>query len=169
MQKPEPRDGFETRVRLARNSDAQGLLGLLALCFAQYPGCYVDPHEDLRDLMQPETSFSQNGIFWVVDDHFSQIGASCAVEITSDGDAELHRLYVRPDMRRTGIAQYLLARAEDFAAERGAGRITLWTDTRFETGHAFYRRAGYEQQAQSRTLADISHSTEFLFEKKLLT
>ena len=40
-------------IRRARDDDAQDLFGLLALCFAEYPGCYVDPHEDLTDLRTP--------------------------------------------------------------------------------------------------------------------
>ena len=39
------------RLRLATDDDAQDLFGLLALCFAEYPGCYVDPHGDLVDLL----------------------------------------------------------------------------------------------------------------------
>ncbi len=43
-----PATSAVARIRPARDDDAQDLFGLLALCFADYPGCYVDPHEDLR-------------------------------------------------------------------------------------------------------------------------
>ena len=51
----------DLRLRAASNDDSQDLFGLLSLCFADYPGCFVDPHEDLTDLRSPAQSFAKNG------------------------------------------------------------------------------------------------------------
>ena len=90
----------EIRIRPARNDDAQDLFGLFALCFADYPGCYVDPHADLTDLRAPGTAFSERGgAFFVVEDESGRVCGCIAVDCPKPGVGELHRLYVRPDRR----------------------------------------------------------------------
>ncbi|MFL5109420.1 MAG: GNAT family N-acetyltransferase, partial [Microvirga sp.] len=95
--------------RLARDEDAQDLFGLLALCFAEYPGCYVDPHEDLSDLRDPSRSFAaRGGAFWVAEDQRGRVCASIAIDYPAERTGELHRLYVRPDQRRRGLGERLI-------------------------------------------------------------
>ncbi|HZB37304.1 MAG TPA: hypothetical protein VE443_04790, partial [Beijerinckiaceae bacterium] len=73
-------------IRRARDDDAQDLFGLLALCFAEYPGCYVDPHEDLTDLRTPGRSFADNGgAFWVAEDARGRVCACIGVDYPSGG------------------------------------------------------------------------------------
>src|ERR671912_2798785 len=73
-------------LRPARDDDAQDLFGLLALCFAEYPGCYVDPHEDLTDLRTPGRSFADNGgAFWVAEDARGRVCACIGVDYPSGG------------------------------------------------------------------------------------
>ncbi|MBY0612300.1 MAG: GNAT family N-acetyltransferase [Beijerinckiaceae bacterium] len=156
------------QLRAVRDADAQDLFGLITLCFADYPGCFVDPHDDLPDLVAPaKTIEGKNGGFWVIEDERGRVAACCAIDFPQDGVAEVHRLYVRPDMRRGGLAQRLMERCETFARERGAGRIILWSDTRFETAHRFYARRGYRRGPEPRSLDDISHSLEYFFERDL--
>jgi putative acetyltransferase len=155
-------------IRRARDADAQDLFGLLALCFAEYPGCYVDPHEDLRDLRAPGGSFSEeNGAFWVGEDARGRVCACVAIDYPEAGAGELHRLYVRPDMRRRGLGERLIRLAEDHGRERGAKRIFFWSDTRFATAHRLYERLGYLRAEGARDLGDISNSIEHRFEKRL--
>ena len=157
-----------TLIRPVHNADAQDLFGLLALCFAEYPGCYVDPHEDLPDLIAPASAIvGRSGAFWVIEDARGRVAACCAVDFPETGLAEVHRLYVRPDMRRKGLARCFMDKAETFAIEQGATTITLWSDTRFVTAHAFYRARGYRQGDEPRILNDISHSLEYVFDKQL--
>lgn len=162
------RPSARTLIRPARDEDAQDLFGLLALCFAAYPGCYVDPHDDLADLRAPGRSFAaKGGAFWVAEDARGRVGACIAIDYPQDGAGELHRLYVRPDLRRQGLGEGLVRLAEAHARERGAGRIFFWSDTRFETAHRLYERLGYVQAGPTRELGDISGSVEYRFEKRL--
>jgi GNAT superfamily N-acetyltransferase len=61
--------------------------------------------------------------------------------------AEIKRMYVRPDIRNSGVATTLLAALEASAREGGMRRVIL------ETGHAqpeaiaFYTKLGYERIA----------------------
>ena len=155
-------------LRRAEDRDAQDLFGLLSLCFADYPGCFVDPHDDLKDLRAPGSSFAQDGsAFWVVEDEGGRVCACVAVDFPEPGTAELHRLYVRPDQRGRGLASALVRRVERHALERGATRMIFWSDTRFADAHRLYTRLGYGQVDGVRSLGDISNSSEYRFEKAL--
>ncbi|MCB8822065.1 GNAT family N-acetyltransferase [Microvirga rosea] len=155
-------------LRPAVDADAQDLFGLLALCFAEYPGCFIDPHDDLPDLLRAGSSFDRKGgAFWVVEDERGRVCACVAVDFPEEGTAELHRLYVRPDRRGGGLGASLVRQAEDHARERQARRMIFWSDTRFTTAHRLYQRLGYVQVPGERDLGDISNSVEYRFEKDL--
>ncbi|WP_230531097.1 GNAT family N-acetyltransferase [Microvirga roseola] len=155
-------------LRPARDADAQDLFGLISLCFAEYPGCFVDPHGDLPDLISPGSSFAKKGgVFWVVEDERGHVCACVAVDFPETGTAELHRLYVRPDRRGRGLGSFLVRHVEDHARGKGAARLFFWSDARFTTAHRLYRRLGYVQADCQRMLDDISHSAEYRFEKAL--
>lgn len=156
------------QLRPARSNDAQDLFGLLTLCFAQYPGCYVDPHDDLRDLNDPGAPRTAPGEFWVADDARGRVFASVALDWAGDSDsAELHRLYVRPDCQGRGWGAGLIRFAEDRARAAGCARVVLWSDTRFATAHRLYGRFGYVRVGDERSLSDISGSREYRFEREL--
>jgi putative acetyltransferase len=155
-------------LRLAADGDAQDLFGLLSLCFAEYAGCFVDPHDDLPDLRAPGSSFDRRGgAFWVVDDERGRVCACVAVDFPDAGAAELHRLYVRPDQRGRGLGASLVSKVERHAREKGATRIFFWSDTRFTNAHRLYQRLGYVKVDGQRDLGDISNSVEYRFEKDL--
>jgi GNAT superfamily N-acetyltransferase len=155
-------------IRPVRDDDAQDLIGLITLCFAEYPGCVFDPHDDMPDIIQPARSnLAVGGQFLVVEDLRGRVAACIAVDFPEIQTAELHRLYVRPDMRGHGLARELTSRVEAFAKKRGATRMILWTDTRFTKAHQLYESMGYERGATTRSLGDISVSREFFFEKTL--
>jgi ribosomal protein S18 acetylase RimI-like enzyme len=155
-------------VRLVRDSDAQDLIGLITLCFAEYPGCYFDPHGDMPDIVRPAQSrLATEGRFLAVEDASGRICACVGIDFPEPGAAELHRLYVRPDMRGRGLAKELTCRMEEAARERGAARMIMWSDTRFTKAHALYKGLGYTRGDATRSLGDISLSREFRFERAL--
>ncbi len=155
-------------LRRAEDRDAQDLFGLLSLCFAEYPGCFVDPHGDLPDLREPGASFARKGgSFWVAEDERGRVCACVAVDFPEEGAAELHRLYVRPDRRRQGLGEALVRLVEEEARRRDAQIIFFWSDTRFADAHRLYRRLGYQGGTVTRDLGDISNSVEYRFEKPL--
>ena len=156
------------RIRPVRNDDAQDLIGLITLCFAEYPGCVFDPHDDMPDIIRPaQSALATQGQFDVVEDQSGRVAACIGVDYPEPGTAELHRLYVRPDMRGKGLAKQLTERMEVLARKRGATRMTLWSDIRFTKAHALYAKLGYMRGPITRSLGDISLSREFFFEKTL--
>ena len=156
-------------LRPAADEDAQDLFGLLALCFAEYPNCVVDPHDDLRDLRRPGTrSGRSQGAFWVLEDQRGRICACVSVDFPQTGTAELHRLYVRPDQRRQGLGEELVRFIETYARDAGARHLFFWSDTRFTVAHRLYERLGYARMpGDPRALGDISGSREYRFDKEL--
>ncbi|MBV9078830.1 MAG: GNAT family N-acetyltransferase [Methylobacteriaceae bacterium] len=155
-------------VRPAEDRDAQDLLGLVALCFAEYPGCFVDPHDDVPDLVRPGTATAtRGGRFWVVEDESGRVCASAALDWPEPGACEIHRVYVRPDRRRRGLARELVALAEQEGRAEGAARALLWSDTRFEDAHRLYEALGYARTGATRELGDVSGSREFGFVKDI--
>jgi putative acetyltransferase len=168
MTKPARKVEDQPIIRPVVNADAQDLFGLLSLCYAEYPGCFVDPHDDLPDLISPSSSYAETeGAFWAVEDERGRVCACVAVDFPKGGTAELHRLYVRSDRRGQGFGSLLVRQAESHARASGADRIVLWSDTRFTTAHRLYKRLGYTQIDGQRQLTDISKSAEYRFEKAL--
>lgn len=157
----------EFSIRPVTDRDAQDLFGLLALCFADYPGCFVDPHDDLKDLRALGAPRPKDGIFWVTEDETGRVCACACVDFPEAGSAEIHRLYVRPDQRGKGLGSYLIRAVEQHARGKGATRMLLWSDTRFTDAHRLYKKLGYTQTDQMRELGDISNSSEYHFIKSL--
>ena len=77
------------------------------------------------------------GAAWVAEQD-GEIAGMIGTAPLGAGEWETKRLYVDGALRGTGIAKRLLATAEGLAQERGAQRLVLWTDTRFDRAHRFY-------------------------------
>jgi GNAT superfamily N-acetyltransferase len=86
----------------------------------------------------------------------------------SRGDSwELCRMYVAADARGTGLADRLLATAEEFARFQGAARLHLWSDTRFDRAHRFYERHGFVRDGGIKALDDASNTLDFGYAKPI--
>ena len=71
------------RLRRAKDRDAQDLFGLVTLCFAEYPGCYTDPHDDMADLTRPaHTAAGRDMLFLVVEDEDGRVKACIALGLS---------------------------------------------------------------------------------------
>ena len=61
----------------------------------------------------------------------------------ADGDAEIKRMYVREQRRRTGVARIVLAELERTAKDAGVRRLVLETGSAQPEAIAMYRMAGF--------------------------
>ncbi len=86
-----------------------------------------------------------NGVFLVgyVDDVPVAMGGWRRGGPAGDTDAELKRMYVRPQFARQGHARALLAELERSAREAGITRLVLETGTAQPEAIALYRSSGY--------------------------
>ncbi|HXA43191.1 MAG TPA: GNAT family N-acetyltransferase [Candidatus Solibacter sp.] len=159
---------MDFEIRAGRDDDAWDLVGLVAGCWSEYPGCVLDVHGEEPELLAIASAYrDQGGRFWVAE-RDGRLIASIGMVPAPDTDAVLlQKLYVARSARRQGLGQHLVGLVESQAAELGAARVELWTDTRFEPAHRLYERLGYRRNGNTRELHDLSRSVEFHYGKEL--
>lgn len=161
------------RIRPARDSDAGGLIALIAAVYAEYPGCVLDVDREELDLRAIASAYAaRGGQFWVAVDGADEgivgcVGWSPSNDSARPGWVELRKLYVARSHRRRGLAGALCDQVESAARARNSPGIELWSDTRFKDAHRFYAQRGYERQSAVRQLADLSQSSEYHFLRRL--
>ena len=66
-------------------------------------------------------------------------------QVAQEGELELRMLVVSPAARGTGVADALIAAAQEFAADRGDTRIVLSVIIDNAPAHRLYARHGFER------------------------
>lgn len=151
-------------IRPGRDEDMDGYVALIGRCWADYPGCVLDVDAELPELRALASHYrAKGGALWVAGD----VAAMCAVRPSGGGVWELCKVYVHPDQHGTGLAHRMVETAEAHARAAGAGRMELWTDTRFERAHRFYEKRGYVRDGGPRALHDLSGSWEWHYSRTL--
>ncbi len=100
------------------------------------------------DLLNMETTYFDKGdMFWIcVDDNDRVIGSVGYSSIENSSEVQLHRLYVKANLKHQGIGTKLLEIAENNIKERGKTAIHIhlgepkeqWFESR-----SFYSKHGY--------------------------
>jgi putative acetyltransferase len=153
----------EFLIREASDEDGPALARLIAGVFAEYPGCLYEPAE-FPELDSPATWFAQRGgRLWVMVNDGAVAGSMGVVAGHRAGEFELLKVYLASAMRGQGFAAAMLAGALAFAQASGGQKLSLWSDTRFVEGHAFYRRQGFVRLPGVRALHDVSDTLEHRF------
>jgi len=152
-------------IRPGRDSDAAGVIALISRCWADYPNCILDAENDEPGLLSPASTYAaQGGPLWVAEAAGAVIGMVATVP-HGDGDWEVCRVYVHPDLHGTGLGHRLLDTAEAHATGAGATRLHLWTDIRFDRAHRFYEKRGYVRAGPIRPLDGMPDVLEFGYAK----
>ncbi|HAI32907.1 GNAT family N-acetyltransferase [Thalassospira sp. UBA6510] len=154
-------------IRPAFNRDGDGIADLIALVFADYPGCVFDREAEFPELDAIVDDFkADDGRIWVaVDDRDRILGCFGVKYDATTREGELHKVYLHPAARGRGMAQKLMAKALAWLGQTHpeCATVMLWTDTRFEAGHRFYEKCGFARTGESRILDDLSNSSELQF------
>ena len=159
---------MDFEIREGRDDDAWDLVGLVAECWADYPGCVMDVHGEVPELLAINSHFAaRHGHFWVAEDAGRLVGSVGVHPAPAAATALLTKLYVAHRARRQGLGRRLVALVETQARAHGAATVELWTDTRFTDAHQLYESCGYQRQADTRELHDLSHSVEYRYIKDL--
>lgn len=102
-------------------------------------------NDDLLDLNG--YYFNKGDMFWIAINEDDRVIGSVGCNLLSNGEAVLHRLYVKYNLKRQGIGSALLNIAENFARDNGCIIMNLHLgdkNTYFES-RAFYPKHGYEE------------------------
>ena len=145
----------------ARDEDAQDLFGLLALCFAEYPGLL---RRSARRSSGPARagvapSAAKGGAFWVVEDARGRV---CGLRrgrfsATRHGRAAPPLRAPGPaPARRSAPGSSGLWRST--REGRGRRRCLFWSDTRFTDAHRLYERLGYRAASARRASSATSRA-----------
>ncbi|MDO9709012.1 GNAT family N-acetyltransferase [Paracraurococcus lichenis] len=154
-------------IRPGRDEDAEGFIALIGACWAEYPGCVMDVDGEVPELRALATYYAQaGGALWAAEREGRVVGM-VATRPLEPGAWEICKMYVAAAERGSGLAAALLDGAEAHARVAGAGRLVLWSDTRFDRAHRFYEKRSFVRQGPIRVLDDLSHSLEFRYAKPL--
>ncbi len=154
----------EIVLRAARDADGPGVIAVVAAVYAEYPGCILDVKTEVPELKAPASAYARrSGRFWIAAEEARILGC-VACRPAPERGLEMEKLYVARAARRYGLGTRLLDLVEAEATARQAGYITLWTDTRFEAAHAFYKAHGFRRSGL-RELNDASQRVEYGFRK----
>ena len=158
----------ELLIRDARDDDGWDLIGLVAACWSEYPGCILDVDGEEPWMRTPAASFQdKGGCLWVAEAHGRVVGSVGLKPAGEPGGVELKTLYVARPVRRMGLGNRLTHLVEAEARRRGATFIDLWSDTRFADAHRLYEQRGYRRGPSTRALHDLSHTVEYYYRKEL--
>jgi putative acetyltransferase len=157
--------GQKFTIEPARTEDAQGVINLIGRVFAEY-GFIFKPVDELPDLLTfPQHYVAPYGTFFVIR-HHRQVVGSVGVERLGESSAELHRLYLKADLRGRGIGRALVEEVIAWCRAGGIRHLLLWSDTRFERAHVLYGRLGFQRTGE-RALNDVNHTREYRYERAL--
>jgi ribosomal protein S18 acetylase RimI-like enzyme len=152
-------------VRPGRDADGSALIALIWACWSAYPGVKMDVGREMPELHALARYYAdQGGVLWVAETD-GAISGMVAVRPIGDAAWEICRVYVDPSLHGSGLGHVLLDHAERHAIAAGAGRLILWSDTRFDRAHRFYEKRSYVRRGAVRVLDDISDSLEFPYAK----
>jgi GNAT superfamily N-acetyltransferase len=124
---------------------ADGDLGALAELVTALG--YPSTPEQLAKRMQTIETRPEHATFVVERDGRIIAWVGVVVAPTYEHDAPVCRitgLTVADDVRRSGVGRRLMERAESWARESGAERMSLTSHLRRADAHAFYRGIGYQ-------------------------
>lgn len=170
-------------LRPVRDTDAAALTSLIGDAYDEFDCGPLDPDGFDADLALPASrAIERHRRWWVIESILPPAGmavvASVAhgqlhapapdlrsggVEIANAGAVELHRLYLDPSVRGTGLGQLLLGGVAEEARRLGAAHLVAWSDTRLVRAHARYLAAGFRMAARTRRLDDPAGSVEACF------
>ena len=153
----------EIRLRAATDADADTIMAMIAVIFAEYDMIW-NANIEVPDLFAIEHNYrAERGAFFVAEIEGQIVGT---VGITFEGadGAEVHRLYVSPNHRRLGLGRTLMNHVLTWARVRDIREMIAWSDTRFDKAHNLYRGLGFTQiQGERPMIGDINNSAEYQF------
>jgi GNAT superfamily N-acetyltransferase len=123
-----------------------------------YPASYLSMQQRIESLLrQPDHVVYVACLFGSV---VGWVHVSVVHHLAADPRAEIGGLVVSADVRSRGVGACLVARAEQWAAERGVNTMTVRSRVTREDAHRFYLREGYERTKTSAVFSKTLDTTQ---------
>lgn len=101
------------------------------------------------DLLDIKTNYIDKGdMFWVAVGENNRVVGCVGYETIKPQEARLHRLYVKPELKRQGVGTALLNVVAKHVKEKGYNKISIHTgDESYWESKLFYKTQGFEEVA----------------------
>jgi GNAT superfamily N-acetyltransferase len=116
-----------------------------------------------RDLLDPLGHYDA---VWIVEDG-DRVAGSAAIRGSADGEAELKRMYLLPEVRGRGLGRRLLELALGWARERGLAAVTLDTTEEMSAARSLYESAGFRAYGSRTEVGERDSRCEILYRLEL--
>ena len=158
--------GVTPPIVRATRADAPGVIELIRSVFVEY-GWIWNEAVEVPDLLRWTPHYEPpHGAFWVVRGAGRVMG-SAGVDRPAPATAELHRLYLDPELRGHGYGDALVTTVVAWCQAAAISRLVLWSDTRFSHAHRLYLRHGFRQTGERVLPEDVNHTREYHFERQI--
>lgn len=110
------------------------------------------------DLIDIDSDYLARGdMFWLMLDENDRVVGSAGCHLNPDGEAELHRLYIKYSLKRKGLGSELLRTAETFAKEHGSKGLSVHLGDKrvYAESWEFYPKRGYTEVAPYRLRKEL--------------
>ena len=99
------------------------------------------------DLLDIKSNYIDKGdMFWVALGENSRVIGCIGYETIKPLEARIHRLYVKPELKRQGIGTALLNTLVKYVKERGYNKLSIHTgDEKYWESKLFYKAHGFEE------------------------
>ena len=128
-------------------------------CFADY---VADP---IRHVLLAESAGTVLGYAMLVRGEPSDDDVRATIRLRPT--VELSKIYVLPQAHGTGAAALLMARALEWAREKGAAGVWLGVNQQNERAQRFYGKSGFERVGTKRFLVGGVYEDDFVMERAL--
>jgi len=134
------------QLTIEREASSSPAVRALVYCALEELGRRYGSNADDHSLSFEELELP-TGAFFVarLDSHLAGGVALRRIGEPSEQAAEVKRLWVRPDLRQSGVAQRLMVALEEFAPKLGVTSIYLETGDKQPEAIKFYARIGYQR------------------------
>jgi|GEM_PF-339152 len=97
------------------------------------------------DLLDIKTNYFDKGdMFWIALDENNRVIGSIGYETIKPKEARIHRLYIKPELKRQGIGSALLNTLTNYVKEKGYNKLSIHTgDERYYESKLFYKAKGF--------------------------
>ena len=97
------------------------------------------------DLLDIKTNYIDKGdMFWIALGENNRVIGCVGYETIKPLEARIHRLYIKPELKRQGIGSALLETLVKYVKEKGYNKLSIHTgDEKYRESKLFYKEKGF--------------------------